>query len=248
MQSTPGTFGYLLAAGATIGLLWVILQTDPKQRHVHLDAGMWAVLGMILGGRTLHVAIDWTYYQTHSFETPQIWLGGFSISGALAGCALALLLIPLLSSINPDALLPLLTALAVSLWLGCWNEAYLYGPETSAGWGLALRDEWGELALRWPLQPVGALLTVVVAWGVDAARARGWIQAPGLAASLELACVAIILGAADTLRADPVPLWRNISPDGWIALILTIFAILSALWIIIQHQRNSPPGRQIGSI
>lgn len=231
-----------------MGLLWSVFQAEPNQQAAHLNAGVWMILGGIVGGRSLHIVIDWLYYRAHLIEIPQLWLGGFSVSGALAGLGLMLLVMALLSHHNPDALLPLLTTLSVSLWLGCWSGAYLYGAQTAAGWGLPLRDEWGEIALRWPLQPAGALLTLLTAWGVDAARSRGWIQAPGLAANLVLACIASLFGAADSLRADPVPLWRNISPDGWIALIVTIFAILSALWIVIQHQRNAPPGRQIGSI
>ncbi|MBT3389887.1 MAG: hypothetical protein HN413_05700 [Chloroflexi bacterium] len=239
MQSS---FALLFAAGAAIGLLWSLIQAEPKQRPKHLNAGMWVVLGAVLGGRSLHVIIDWSYYQAHFIEIPQTWLGGFSVSGALAGLGFSLLLIALLGDINPDALLPILTTLSVSLWLGCWSSAYLYGAQTAAVWSLPLRDEWGEIALRWPLQPAGALLTIMTAWGVDAARTRGWIQTPRLAASLELACFAILLGTADSLRADPVPLWRNISPDGWIAFSLAILAILSALLIFIQFSTQSRKG------
>ncbi|MBL6966406.1 MAG: prolipoprotein diacylglyceryl transferase [Anaerolineales bacterium] len=232
-------FALLLAAGAAMGLLWIILQAEPKQRPRHLNAGMWVVLGAVLGGRSLHIIIDWSYYRAHFIEIPQLWLGGFSVCGALAGFAIMLFLIAFLGDINPDALLPVITSLSVSLWLGCWSSAYLYGAQTAAVWGFPLRDEWGEIVLRWPLQPVGTLLTILTAWGVDAARARGWIQAPGLAASLAVACFAIIFGAADSLRVDPVPLWRNISPDGWLAFTLAIFAIFSSLLIIINHQRQA---------
>ncbi|MBL7162191.1 MAG: prolipoprotein diacylglyceryl transferase [Anaerolineales bacterium] len=234
------TFSLLIAIASALGLFWVAKDAPEKKLQAGFSAGIWALFGAAIVGRSAFVAIHWGHFQDHPLEIPQIWLGGMSGSGALAGAILTIMLIAIISKNNlaelSDDLIPLLTAITVSAWLGCWVNGCLYGTEVQAWWGIPARDEWGEIATRWPLQPAGALLTLLIAWGVDQARGRGWLPSPGLAAALEVGCIALTLLWAASFRADPVPQWRNLGLDTWAALGLIVILILTTVWVVCFEQ------------
>lgn len=66
-----------------------------------------------------------------------------------------------------DDMLPLLVTLSVTGWLGCWLAGCAYGAPLDEWWGLLASDEWGRVTRRWPVQAVGALLSLSVIWLVD---------------------------------------------------------------------------------
>jgi len=236
------TFSLLIAFGAGAGLFSVVSNDAEKKRHARLNAGLGALVGGAIIGRAVYVAVHWGYFQTQLIEIPQIWLGGISGSGALAGGIISLLLIAVIKNENfaelSDALLPLLTALTVSAWLGCWINGSLYGPEVATWWGISARDEWGEYATRWPLQLLGALFTLSIAWGVDQARARGWLRTPGLAAAIEVGGIALTLLWAARLRVDPVPQWRGLGLDAWAAMASILISIAGTVIFLNANPSN----------
>lgn len=238
------TFSLLAAIGSALGLFWAAKEAPEKERLSIFSAGIWALGGAAISGRLTYVAVHWAYFQDHRLEIPQIWLGGISGSGALAGGILATVLVAMLSKDNPPALLdhliPLLSVVTVSAWLGCWVNGCLYGPKVEAWWGVPARDEWGEIAPRWPLQLVGAALTLLIAWGVDQARVRGWLHAPGLAAALAVGGIALTLAWAAGLRADPVPQWRGFGLDTWAALGLILLSTTGAILFLNTNPKEQP--------
>jgi len=232
------TFSLLAAIGSILGLFWISQRSLENTIPQSFQAGFWALVGAAIGGRAAYVAIHWAYFQDHALEISQIWLGGISGSSALAGGLLTVLVIATITPINywklSDELTPLLTTVTVSTWLGCWANGCMYGPEVQAWWGIPTRDEWGEIAMRWPLQITGALLTLLLAWGLDLARGRGRLPFPGLAATLEVGGIALTLLWAANFRVDPVPQWRNIGLDAWAASGLIVISAISIAIIFIK--------------
>ena len=232
------TFSLLLGLGATLGLIWVVWRAPENQALSYLDAGLFALLGGLLGGRAVFVAATWNYYQHHPVEIFALHRGGYSWAGALAGGLLALAVIAVFKHISlgllADAMLPLLATLTVASWLGCWLGGCAYGPKTDHWFRFPVTNEWGQTALRVPTQLLGAVLTLVLFWSLDWIRtiliARGRPAPPGVFALLGLLLLSLEMFALSYLRVDFSLMWNGLRMEAWAAL---GFAVLAALLLII---------------
>jgi prolipoprotein diacylglyceryltransferase len=216
-------FSLWIGFGVGTGLLWTVLPVSarPNKAVQHFNASLICLLGALLGGRGGTVLLNWSYYQTAPIEIPQVWLGGLSWEGALAGGLIALPLAARYLRTSPtqlaDALLPLLACVTTSAWLASWMTGYAYGPETDAWWGLPVRDEWGELARRWPIQLAAAVTTLGIHALIQRLRTKRSLQEPGLAASLELGGIAAIILIVSSFQASVLPIWRDLPITSWFA-------------------------------
>jgi phosphatidylglycerol:prolipoprotein diacylglycerol transferase len=219
-------FSLVVGLGAALGLAWMAWQAPEKLAARRIDHGLWLLLGGMLGGRLAHVAMAWPYYAGRLFDIPQVWLGGFSGAGALAGGLLTLMLLAFTTR-QPlgelaDVYLPLAAVLGVSGWLACWWDGCAYGPETTAWWGLPARDEWGELASRMPLQLLAASLTLSLFWLVD--RTRQHLRRAGQPACLTLFGLGLLIFVVSFLRADPSQTILGWRPEAWVGLAVSLLA------------------------
>ncbi|MBS1248467.1 MAG: Prolipoprotein diacylglyceryl transferase [Chloroflexi bacterium] len=223
-------FSILTTAGAILGLLLTAWRAS-ERKIFYLDAGIGLSLGALLGARGGFVLRNWAYFTANAPEIPQIWLGGLSWPGALLGGLLALGLISLVTKHHPgklaDALLPLLGTLAFSAWLACWGEGCAYGPPAEGWWTIPVRDQFGAVGDRWPLQPVAAVLSAGLILGVELLRDRNQSPSPGQAAILSVGGISLINLVVSLLRVDPAPyLWR-LRWESWFTLIFTIAAAVA---------------------
>lgn len=230
----------MIGLGAVLGLAWVAWQAPEKLALRRIDQGLWLLLGALLGGRLVHVAMAWSYYAGGLLEIPQVWLGGFSGMGALAGALLALMLLAFITR-QPlgdlaDAYLPLAAALTVSAWLACWVDGCAYGVETTAWWSLPARDEWGELERRVPLQLLAASLTLGLFWLVDRSRTR--LRRAGQPACLVLLGLGLLNLGISFLRVDPSPTWAGWRPETWAGFAFGLLAVAVYLLTLIPLQRS----------
>jgi prolipoprotein diacylglyceryltransferase len=240
-RSALTLFSVLMALGAAFALLWIAYETPPGTGHTYTNAAIWVLLAALAGGRAAYVALHWAYFQAHLLEIPKIWLGGLTWPGALAGGVLGIFLVAWVSEMPvgmlADRLLPLLICLPIAVWLGCWQAGCAYGPETMLG--LPTRDEWGIWKRRLPIQLIASILMVVSFWIIE--RLRIWKErlAPGLAASLGLGLLSLILLGGSSLRVDPYPYYSGLRLETWAALIflgINVVFILSSL-IKSKHAR-----------
>ncbi len=261
------TFSLWIGLGAALGLGWMALKSPAApwlkgrppgaasrgRPYAHLDAGLWALLAGIAGGRAVYVAAAWPYFAAHPVEIPQVWLGGLSGPGAAAGAALGAGLFaaarraPLAAL--ADALLPLAMCLAISGWLACWQMGCAYGAPVA--WGLPAPDEWGAIARRFPVQLLGALLALATFAILDAsasplpprlaARLRG--APPGVLAGGSLCLLAFETAGLCLLRADPAPLLFGLRLDalGW-ALLATAGLATWGCVSYFRSRRDGEPG------
>lgn len=220
------SFSLSLGIGAVIGLAWIAVRGKPKEIPVHLDAGLAAVLGGLVGGRIAYGIVHFAYFRDHLVDLILLPLGGLSWPGAVIGVVLALWVVALLRKQSVlalvDALLPMATTVAISAWLACWLGGFAYGQTLDAWWAIPSRDEWGVMAARLPVQLLGAILTLGLLWLVE------WRQ-PSKAVAGQMALrwalgFSLIMLFLTWLRADPAPLWLGLRLDAWAAILFLGFS------------------------
>jgi prolipoprotein diacylglyceryltransferase len=95
-------------------------------------------------------------------------------------------------------------------------------------------NEWGQTALRWPTQLLGALLTLALFWLLDLSHAwlevRGRSPRPGTFAILGVLLLSLEMFALSYLRVDPSHMWNGFRLEAWVAL---GFAVLAALVLVV---------------
>ncbi len=219
-------FSVLLGAGSLAGLLLAGWRAPQKEAIRYVDAAVLAMFIALLTSRAVYVAVNWAYYATHLLEIIQVWQGGLSGPGALAGGMLAVIILALgwkfPAGLLADTLQPLVGSITLASWLGCWLGTCSYGPPSAAWFALPARDEWGVMASRVPVQVMGAALTLLITWLIDWAGRR--VRVAGLSASIGVFGIAGVLFALSYLRADPVPIWHGLRLEAWGALGLMVIS------------------------
>jgi prolipoprotein diacylglyceryltransferase len=243
------SFSILLGVGALLGLLLLVWRAPKKEAERYLDAGLWILFAALAGGRLIGVAVNFKYYQNHPGEILQVWLGGISGVGALAGGVVAIIILSVWWKLPAgklaDALLPLTGAIAISAWLGCWADSCSYGMPSELWWAIPGRDEWGVLAKRVPVQLLGALLTLVIIWCLDWASKHIRIQ--GLIATIGLFGISAVIFSLSFLRADPVLIVNGLRLEAWAAIGLMIIS-LTAVVVLLLHWKFKNKKIPVGSI
>jgi len=227
-------FSILLGLGVLLGLLLTVWRAPEKEAPRYLEAGLWVLLGALVGSRAMTVVVNFTYYQSHPGEIVQVWLGGLSGMGAMVGGILVIIILALWWKLPvgklADMLLPLAGTLTIAAWLGCWVDSCGYGLASDMWWALPGRDEWGVLAKRVPVQLLGAILTLVLVWLLDWAGKR--LPIPGLVAAIGLFGMSAVIMALSFLRADPTPIWNGLRLEAWGAIGLIIFSLSSVVVLL----------------
>jgi prolipoprotein diacylglyceryltransferase len=229
-------FSMLLGLGALFGLLLTVWQAPKKEASRYLDAGLWTLFGALVGSRALAVMVNFSYYQSHPGEIAQVWLGGLSGIGALAGGLLTILILAVWWDMPAgklaDALLPLGGSMAITAWLGCWIDRCGYGMVSGSWWALPGRDEWGVLANRVPVQLMGAVFTLAIIWLMDWVGKR--ISIPGLISAIGLFGLSAVIFCLSYLRDDPAPVWKGLRLEAWGAILFTIIALILLAVVILR--------------
>ncbi|MEN8173006.1 MAG: prolipoprotein diacylglyceryl transferase family protein [Chloroflexota bacterium] len=234
-------FSLILAVGALIGLHGVVhtAEIEGHEPRTYLNQALGILVGSLIGARLIYVAVHGAYFKEHLTEIPQLWLGGLSWTGALAGGLITTAIIALIRGWDSrsffDTNTSLLVAMTISIWLGCWAAGTAYGPKTDLWWGVPAGDIQGQINLRWPVQLVGALLTTLLSWITSVL----WkpLRSPGLKFGFTLSGISLIQITLVALRVDPAPRWGNARLDFWAALGFFILAALTTLIIYLKTYR-----------
>jgi phosphatidylglycerol---prolipoprotein diacylglyceryl transferase len=224
-------FAFLVGLGASLGL-WRVIQRVPRwQASRWMNSALITLLGSLLGSRIVYVAFHTSYYAAHRLEAVEIWKGGLSWPGAVAGGLVGLVAVATIwrlpIALLADRLMPLASPLAIAVWLGCWQSGISYGGRLPPGawWGIPTRDETGAVYTRFPVQPLAALTLVIFFWWLELKSFPR--EHPGRLASLAGLGLAVNLLIFSFLRADPSQLWIGVRPDVWMALGLGLFCLLA---------------------
>jgi phosphatidylglycerol:prolipoprotein diacylglycerol transferase len=239
----------LFALGAVAGLLWSGLvsggQSSPKGTRITpvqaLDAGLAALAAGLVGARAGYVAASWDYYSHRPQEALWFWQGGLSWS---AGAAAALLGLGLYSGLSRQPFWPLADRLAIpaallalAAWGGCMLDGCSYGWRTAPGpLTPPAPDLLGNLAPRWPTQPVGVIASLASLAGLISLGGRPLPQ--GTLACLSLTMIAATSVALSFTRADPTRMLWGMRLDG-----LASGAVLALGLAGLGHRLLQRPGR-----
>lgn len=197
-------------AGILLGW-WMIIKEHARKPIAGLtpkaldDMVMWAVLGIILGGRLGYVFFyKPDYYFAHPVQILHIWEGGMSFHGGLLGVIIAFYLFCRKFGIRFFALIDVIACAApIGLFFGRianFINGELYGRPTDMPWGIVF-PRGGELP-RHPSQLYeagmeGVLLFCVLFVMLKYFDAR---EKPGLLGGVFIAGYAVSRGIAECFR------------------------------------------------
>lgn len=220
-----------------IGLAWSISGLSETRATRAVDIYLILLLGCLLGGRAVYVAVHWPYFQSRWLEIPQVWLGGLSGVGAVWGGLLCWWCLSLFwrSSLTglTDRLIYLGGVLTAAAWVACWQAGWGYGPAVNgAWWGIQISDEWGNYQLRFPTQLLGVCITLLTLRMLEVLQKRKRRLVPGLLAGLGLLGLSMQLLVLSFLRADPSLYWLNLRLDTWGAISLVAVSLMYLGWLL----------------
>ncbi len=247
-----GDFSVLIGIGAALGLLQVARAAPPKDALHWVDAGLFALLGSLIGARAWYVALHLSYFRLHPLEAPQVWLGGISWPGAALGGLLVAALVAYIDELPLSTALGRLSGLAVPLaaaaWLGAWRSGSAYGPLLPEGSRLAMLApmEDGLFTPRLPVQLLATLsLLIALIWFELHPQMLERLDRKAAVTGLVLAAHTLVFSL---LRADPTPLWRGLRPDVWAALAFMALAALAlaALFLPIHRKESGESSQSVG--
>jgi prolipoprotein diacylglyceryltransferase len=252
-MSSIHVFSLILGIGASFGQLWVMIASPSAQRLHWLLAAWIVLLGGLIGARAGFVLEHISYFSTHTVEIPQLWLGGLTWEGALAGGMLTLPLIARLwrwpLNLVADRLSRLILPLSIAGWTACWWSGLGYGQALPDNfwWGMKMSDESGIVSLRTPVQPL-AILSLVVFLGV----LELWLnlrEKPGLRGPTTLLVFSADMLLLSFLRADPSPFFIGLRIETWLAMVYTSVGLLFTIFNTLKKKkihfiRLHLPGKQ----
>ncbi|HEY61376.1 MAG TPA: prolipoprotein diacylglyceryl transferase [Anaerolineae bacterium] len=236
-------FPLVLGFGVFIGLFGVVrLAKNPMQA---LDMAIFILFGSLIGGRAGYVWVAWEHFKGNIIEGFKIWEGGFTWYGALCGGLMMMVLVSFLFDVSfwnlADTMIPLLGAISVSIWFGCWLCGIAYGSKTSAWWGIPTIDEYGVISKRLPVQGLGVLFTIISFWIVEFLQHRSeWLVQPGRSFSIVLGTVAGIVLGFSFLFADPSPGLGAFRVDTWASGFIVLLALLFLISTFFNKEANIP--------
>lgn len=232
---------YALAYVAGILLGWWYMSYIDRKREPHIFSQkealdniiIWAILGIIIGGRLGHVLFyGWDYYIQHPIEIIMLWHGGMAFHGGLIGVIVAMYLfsrhykLPFLCVMDSVA-----CVVPIGLFFGRianFINGELYGRVTDVAW--AVKFPHGGFLPRHPSQLYEAMLEGVllflilwfIAWH---SKAR---QQPGLLSGVFLIGYATFRMIAELFREPDGIVFASITKGQAFSLPMILIGVFIA--------------------
>jgi len=201
-----------------------------------LDGGLVALVLGLIGARAGHVALHWEYFSGHLGETYQVWRGGLSWHGALAGGLIGLALycwaLPLSLRAVTDSLAPALALGAALAYSGCLMSTCGHGREIAsladmpAPLAMELPDLYGIVAPRMA-SPLYGLVLGLALLGIAVLLGR-MIRREGVVFWIILALLGLGNFAIGFTRGDAVPMLGTLRLDQMLDLLAASSGIIGA--------------------
>lgn len=240
---TISTYAVCMVLGLILGTIASL--SEARRRHIRstfvLDAILAAVVLGVIAARLGYVLINWIYYQDHTREIAQLWLGGLNWQAGLAGGSIGAWLIARRYT-SPKIILDLLaigTALGICFgWIGSYLSATAYGKELFPGQpffflSIDAPDWYGLTNPRWPTQIIGllwALLLFLLLW---LTRKKAWRD--GLRYGLFIAAYSLGAFLLGFTRGDDVPAVGGWRIDQLLDALLLGLATITLLYLRLKR-------------
>ena len=239
-------YGLLLAIGVLVAAWiaerrWVARGFDGKTFN---DMAVWIVVGGIVGARVYHVISDYQLFTDDWLRAFQIWKGGLSIWGVLAGGVIAVIVmtrvkhvetLPLMDCIAPG----LLAAQAIGRWGNYFNQE-LFGEPTDLPWALEISPAnrpagYLDVATFHPTFLYESIYCLFLL-GVLLLVERRVRLRKGQMFALYLATYTFGRFFFEHLRVDPANEIFGIRINSWVSAIV---CVLAAAWFVWLGRRGS---------
>jgi prolipoprotein diacylglyceryl transferase len=233
-------YGILLAVGVVVA---TIIATRRWTRWGHdraqLDSiAVWVVIGGVVGARLYHVATDSEKFEGDWLRVVQIWKGGLSIWGVIAGGLLAVIIVCLVKHLEitlvTDAIVPgLLVAQAIGRF-GNWFNQELFGEPTTLPWGLEIDPAhrppgFEQFATFHPTFLYESLYCLALV-GVLLWAERRWTLRNGQSSAIYLAGYCFGRFWLENLRIDEAKLVGPLRVNAWVSLLAMFLGVGWFVW------------------
>ena len=207
------------------------------------DFVLWVTLGIILGGRIGYVLFyNLPYFAANPIEIFQLWHGGMSFHGGLAGCVVAVVLFARKRGIPMLSLGDITCAVApIGIFLGRlanFINGELWGRPADVPWAMIFPN--GGPLPRHPSQLYEAALEGLVLFAVLALLMRaGALKRPGLIIGSFAVVYAIARSASEFFRQPDAQLgflWGGAT----MGQLLSVPLLLAGVGFIVYALRRSP--------
>lgn len=207
------------------------------------DFAFWAVIGIVVGGRTGYVLFyNLPYYLGHPFEALMLWDGGMSFHGGMIGLMVAMIFFARSRGGSPLSGIDLLGAVApIGLLLGRianFINGELYGKPTDLPWGVVFPT--GGPLPRHPSQLYEGLLEGIVLFLVLRLVTHVFygLRRPGLVAGLFAIGYALSRILVEFVRLPDPQL--GYLYGGWLTMgqVLSLPVLLAGLALVIHALRK----------
>jgi len=215
------------------------------------DFVIWITLGIILGGRTGYVLFyNLPHFAAHPIEILQLWNGGMSFHGGVAGCIVAIVWFALRRRISMLSLADVTAAVApIGLFLGRianFINGELWGRPTDVPWAMVFPN--GGPMPRHPSQLYEAALEGIVLFIVLAVLVRrGGLKRPGVVAGVFALGYGIARISCEMFREPDVQigfLWGGLTMGMLLCIPLLLAGIaLVAVALTREPQVKKPTGK-----
>jgi phosphatidylglycerol:prolipoprotein diacylglycerol transferase len=212
------------------------------------DFIVWITLGIILGGRTGYILFyNLSHFASHPIEILQLWNGGMSFHGGVAGCCIAIVLFARRRRIPMLALGDVTAAVApIGLFLGRianFINGELWGRPTDVPWAMVFPN--GGPMPRHPSQLYEAALEGVVLFILlNGLLRRGALKRPGLITATFALGYGVARVIGELFREPDVQLgflWDGLTM-GMLLCIPLILAGATLLIVVLRHEPKAKDG------
>ncbi len=244
-------YGVLLAVGVVIAA-WMTERRWTRwgqDKRVWQDIVVWIVIGGVVGARLYHVLTDSEKFQGDWIKVFEIWKGGLSIWGVVAGGLIAVLIVCRVKHLDTfllvDAIVPgLILAQAIGRFGNYFNQE-LFGEPTKLPWGLEIDPVhrpagFGQYATFHPTflyESIYCLLVLAALLWVE----RRWRLHTGQLGALYLALYCFGRFWLENLRIDDAPLVGPLRVNAWVSLLVMFVGVAWFVWA--GRHREVDPGR-----
>jgi prolipoprotein diacylglyceryl transferase len=234
-------YGLLLAVGVLVAAWiaerrWTARGGDPKTFN---DMAVWIVIGGVVGARVYHVISDYQLFTDDWLRAFQIWKGGLSIWGVIAGGAIAVIVMTRIKHVGTlvlmDCIAPgLLAAQAIGRWGNYFNQE-LFGGPTNLPWGLEISPAkrppgFLDVSTFHPTFLYESLYCLFLL-GVLLAVERRFRLRQGQALAFYLATYTFGRSFFEYLRVDPANEILGQRVNSWVSAIVCILSIVWFVWL-----------------
>jgi prolipoprotein diacylglyceryl transferase len=137
-------YGLIIAAGVYVAVRWARARWEARGGAASdiTDLAVWCVPAGLVGARVYHVITDWELFRGRWLDVFKIWQGGLGIWGAVAGGALAGVIVAhrrgLDTALLFDVAAPVIPLAQAIGRFGNWFNQELFGRPTDLPWAVRI--------------------------------------------------------------------------------------------------------------